>query len=70
MSAPIAFKPLTLRAVLLEVSLRILRVISMPEDTELTDLHELFQAILGWSLDLGSSLASTIRERGSRTLRA
>jgi len=56
--------------VLLEVSLRILRVISMPEDTELTDLHELFQAILGWSLNLGSSLASTIRERGSRTLRA
>jgi len=33
----------------------VIRVISVPDDTELTDLHEIFQTILGWSLHLGYS---------------
>jgi transposase len=53
MTAANAFKRLTLRAVLRDVSPMVIRVVSMPDDTELTDLHEIFQTILGWSLDLG-----------------
>jgi hypothetical protein len=55
MTAPLAFQRLTLRAVLRDVSPMVIRVVSVPDDTELTDLHEIFQAILGWSLDLGYS---------------
>ena len=47
MTAPLAFQRLTLRAVLRDVSPMVIRVVSVPDDTELTDLHEIFQAILG-----------------------
>ena len=53
MAAPIAFKRLMLRAMLREVSPMVIRVVSVPDDTELTALHEIFRALLGWSLDLG-----------------
>jgi hypothetical protein len=33
---------LTLRAVLRDVSPMVIRVVSVPDDTELTDLHEIF----------------------------
>jgi len=55
MVALLAFQRLILRAVLREVSPMVIRVVSVPDDTELTDLHEIFQPILGWNLDLGYS---------------
>jgi hypothetical protein len=53
MTAALAFQRLTLRAVLRDVSPMVIRVVSVPDDMELTDLHEIFQAILGWNPDLG-----------------
>ena len=55
MSATIPFKRFILRAVLRDVSLMVARLISVSEDTELSDLHDVFQQILGWSGDLGYS---------------
>jgi len=55
MAAPLAFPRLILRAVLREVSPMGIRVITVSDDTELTDLHEIFQALLGWNLDFGDS---------------
>ena len=55
MTPPLAFQRPTLRAVLRDVSRMVIRVVSVPDDTELNDLHEIFRAILGWSLDLGYS---------------
>ena len=46
MPALLAFWRLTLRAVLHDVCPMVIRVISVPDDTELTDLHKIFQAIL------------------------
>ena len=53
MSATIPFKRLILRAVLRDVSPMVARLISVSEDTELSDLHDVFQQVLGWSGDLG-----------------
>ena len=55
MTAPLVFQRLTLRAVLRDVSPMVMRVVSVPDNTELTDLHEIVQAILGRSPDLGFS---------------
>ena len=55
MAAPLAFQRLILRAVLREVSPMVIRVISVPDDTELTDLREIFQVLMDWNLDLGYS---------------
>jgi hypothetical protein len=60
MTAPLAFQRLTLRAVLRDASPMVIRVVSVPDDTEPTDLHEIFQAILGWNLDLVS--CGTLRQ--------
>jgi len=43
-SAPI--KRLIVRAVLREVGPMVIRGVSVPDDTELTDLHEMFQGLL------------------------
>ena len=56
MSATIPFKRLIPRAVLRGVSPMVVRLISVSEDTELSDLHDVFQQVLGWSCDLGYSL--------------
>jgi Plasmid pRiA4b ORF-3-like protein len=53
MSATIPFKRLILRAVLRDVSPMVARLISVNEDTELSDLHDVFQQVLGWGGDLG-----------------
>ena len=53
MSATIPFKRLILRAVLRDVSPMVARLISVNEGTELSDLHDVFQQVLGWSGDLG-----------------
>ncbi|HET6892763.1 MAG TPA: plasmid pRiA4b ORF-3 family protein, partial [Pyrinomonadaceae bacterium] len=55
MSATIPFKRLILRAVLRDVSPMVARLISVSDDAELSDLHDVFQQILGWSGDLGYS---------------
>ena len=55
MSATIPFKRLILRAVLRDVSPMVARLISVCDDTELSDLHDVFQQVLGWSGDLGYS---------------
>jgi hypothetical protein len=49
MSATIPFKRLILRAVLRDVSPMVARLISVSDDTELSDLHDVFQQVLGWS---------------------
>ena len=55
MSATIPFKRLILRAVLRDVSPMVARLISVSDDTELSDLHDVFQHVMGWSGDLGYS---------------
>jgi len=55
MSATIPFKRLLLRDVLRDVSPLVARLISVNEDTELSDLHDVFQQVLGWGGDLGYS---------------
>jgi len=34
----------------------VIRVVSVPDDTELTDLHEMFQVLLDWNRDLGDTV--------------
>jgi hypothetical protein len=55
MSATIPFKRLILRAVLRDVSPMVARLISVSDDTELSDLNDVFQRVLGWSGELGYS---------------
>ena len=49
MSATIPFKRLILRAVLRGVSPMVARLISMSDETELSDLHDIFQQVVGLS---------------------
>ena len=44
---------LVLRAVLKEVSPIVARVISVPDDLEIGDLHNVFLSLLGWKSDPG-----------------
>ena len=44
---------LVLRAVLKEVSPIVARVISLPDDFEISDLHDVFLSMLGWEHDPG-----------------
>src|SRR5690348_14726387 len=53
MSATIRSKRLMLRAVLRGVSPMVVRLLSVSDDTELPDLHDAFQQVLGWSGRLG-----------------
>ncbi len=43
-----SFKRLILRAVLKDVSPIVARVLSIPDDMLVTDLHDVFVSILGW----------------------
>lgn len=52
-TTPTPFKRLILRAVLNEVSPIVARVISIPDDVEITELHDMFLSMLGWSYDPG-----------------
>ena len=61
MSATIPFKRLILRAVLRDVSPMVARLISVSEDTELSDFHDVFQQVMGWGGDLGTPFGSTGR---------
>jgi hypothetical protein len=53
MPATTPFKRLILRAVLLNVSPMVIRLVSVSDRTDLPGLHDVFHAILGWSGDLG-----------------
>ena len=46
-------KRLVLRAVLRQVSPMVIRLISVSDQLQLPELHDIFRAILGWSGDLG-----------------
>jgi Plasmid pRiA4b ORF-3-like protein len=48
-----SFKRLVLRAVLNDVSPIVARVISISDDVEITELHDVFLSMLGWQQDLG-----------------
>jgi hypothetical protein len=47
------FKRLILRAVLNDVSPIVARVLSIPDDVEITERHDVFLSMLGWQQDLG-----------------
>src|SRR5215831_17123661 len=49
----IPFKRLILRVVLRHVSPMVIRLISVSDQTQLPDFHDVFRAVLGWSGDLG-----------------
>jgi hypothetical protein len=49
MSETVPLKRLILRAVLRNVSPMVVRLMSVSDDTELTDLHDVFHQVLGWS---------------------
>src|SRR5262244_1618200 len=51
--SPTPFKRLILRAVLNDVSPIVARVFSIPDDVEITALHDVFLSMLGWQHDLG-----------------
>lgn len=48
-----SFKRLILRAVLNDVSPIVARVFAIPDDVEITELHDVFLSMLGWEHDLG-----------------
>jgi hypothetical protein len=49
----ISFKRLILRTVLRQVSPMVIRLVSVSDQMELPEFHEVFRAILGWNGDLG-----------------
>ncbi len=53
MNETTSFKRLILRAVLREVSPMVIRLVSVSDQVDLPQFHEIFSAILGWSGDLG-----------------
>jgi len=50
---PTPYKRLILRAVLNDVSPIVARVFSIPDDVEITELHDVFLSMLGWQHDFG-----------------
>src|SRR5271157_1389519 len=48
-----SFKRLILRAVLRQVSPMVIRLVSVSDQVDLPEFHEIFRAILGWNGDLG-----------------
>ena len=49
MPTPSCCDPLTIRVVLLKVSPLVARLISVPDDLSLEELHDVLQLVLGWS---------------------
>ena len=47
------FKRIILRAILNDVSPIVARVIAVPDNLEISDLHEVFLSIFGWAHDPG-----------------
>src|SRR3954447_832256 len=53
MADTLCFKRLILRAVLRQVSPMVIRLISVSDQLQLPEFHNIFRAILGWTGDLG-----------------
>ncbi len=53
MADTVSFKRLILRAVLHQVSPMVIRLISVSDQLQLPDFHDIFRTILGWDGDLG-----------------
>jgi hypothetical protein len=53
MADTLSFKRLILRAVLRQVSPMVIRLVSVSDQLQLPELHDIFRAILGWDGDLG-----------------
>ncbi len=53
MADTVPFKRLVLRAVLCHVSPMVIRLVLVSDQMPLTEFHDLFRAILGWTDDLG-----------------
>ena len=53
MADTVSFKRLILRAVLRQVSPMVIRLISVSDQLQLADFHDIFRAILGWNGNLG-----------------
>jgi len=51
-----SFKRLILRVVLRQVSPMVIRLVSVSDQMQLPDFHDLFRTILGWRGDLGYSI--------------
>jgi uncharacterized protein YggT (Ycf19 family) len=47
------FKRIILRAILNDVSPIVARVIAVPDNLEIRNLHEVFLSIFGWAYDYG-----------------
>ncbi len=53
MVTTVPFKRLILRAVLRQVSPMVIRLLSVPDDMNFPEFHEVIRAVLGWNSDLG-----------------
>jgi hypothetical protein len=53
MADTLSFKRLILRAVLRQVSPMVIRLVSVSDQLQLPEFHDIFRAILGWDGDLG-----------------
>ena len=53
MADTVSFKHLILRAVLRQVSPMVIRLVSVSDQLQLPEFHDIFRAILGWNGDLG-----------------
>ena len=53
MAATVSFKRLILRAVLRQVSPMVIRLISVSDQLQLLEFHDMFRTILGWNGDVG-----------------
>ncbi len=47
------FKRLILRSVLRQVNPMVIRLLSVPDHTDLPEFHEVIRAVLGWDGNLG-----------------
>ena|SRR5439155_11905303 len=56
-----SFKRLILREVLRQVSPMVIRLVSVSDQMQPPDFHEIFRAVLGWNGDLATSFASTCK---------
>jgi len=66
MPIPSCYNRLTLRVVLLKVSPLVARLISVPDDLSLEELHDVLQLVFGWSGQAFSTFCIHGQEIGRR----
>ena len=64
MADTVSSKRLILRAVLRQVSPMVIRLISVSDQLQLTEFHDIFRALLGWNGDLGYIIRIHAQELG------